>query len=235
MRFDRKAAQYHEKADIQKLVADWCGDWIERDCQDKKAVELGAGTGLLTRHLALRGFESFAATDLSERMLEQGRARLPMVDWKRLDAWSCDVQEVDRLYASSLLQWAPDPLEVLKNWRAALKPEGRVLTSFFAKGSLKEFVKRRSEFSAIPWRRKKDWLRLFEEAGFQVLRIDSRRDLISYESAREALRAIHDMGAVTDRRMGVGELRRFLKECDAATEGSFELSWRALRVECVKV
>lgn len=133
MRFDRKAAQYHEKADIQKLVADWCGDWIERDCQDKKAVELGAGTGLLTRHLALRGFESFAATDLSERMLEQGRARLPMVDWKRLDAWSCDVQEVDRLYASSLLQWAPDPLEVLKNWRAALKPEGRVLTSFSPK------------------------------------------------------------------------------------------------------
>ena len=235
MRFDRKAAQYHDSADIQKLVADWCGEWIERDCQGLEAIELGAGTGLLTRHLALRGFESFIATDLSERMLEQGRVRLPMVDWRLLDAWSRELPTVDRVYASSLLQWAPDPLEILRNWHSTLTPNGRVLAGFFAKGSLKEFVKRRSEFSAIPWRRKKEWVELFEEAGFRVLRVDSRRDLVSYGSAREALRAIHDMGAIKDRRMGIGELRRFLKECDAATKGSFELSWRALRIECVKV
>ena len=234
MSFDRKAARYHEKANIQKVVADWCSEWMERDCKGLRAIELGAGTGLLTRHLALRGFESLKATDLSPQMLEEGRARLPMARWELLDAWDLRVEEVDRLYASSLLQWAPDPVAALRSWRDALAPGGRVLTSFFAKGSLKQFILRRSEFSAIPWRRKRDWRGLFEEAGFRVLRIDSRRDLVTYESAREALRAIHDMGAIKERRMKIGELRSLLKECDADSKEAFELSWRALRIECAR-
>ena len=234
MRFDRKAAQYHEKADIQKLVADWGAEWIERDCQGLKALELGAGTGLLTRHLALRGFDPLIASDLSEQMLDEGRKRLPIVRWERLDAWGT-LPHVDRIYASSLLQWAPDPVAVLKNWNASLESGGRALDCLFAKGSLKEFVTRRSEFAAFPWRRKKEWNEHFESAGFRVLRVESRKDVVSYESAREALRAIHDVGAIRERRMGPGALRRFLDECDRATAGSFELSWRALRIECEKV
>ena len=97
MRFNRKALEYHEKADIQKIAADWCSEWIESDCSGLHGLELGAGTGLFTKHLALRGYESLRATDQAERMIDQGRKRLPMVAWDELDAWRCESNPVDRV------------------------------------------------------------------------------------------------------------------------------------------
>lgn len=234
MRFNRKARGYHEKADIQKVVADWCSSWLERDCSGLDGLELGAGTGLFTRHLALRGFKSLLATDQSERMLEEGRARVPMAKWNELDAWRCDANPVDRIYACSLLQWARDPVEALLNWRNALAPQGRALVCLFVEGSLKEFVEKRPDFSALPWRSEADWLGFFHEAGFDISRSETRADVISYGSSREALRAIHDIGAIEERRMSPGELRRFLTDCDRRASGRFQLSWNALRIECVK-
>lgn len=234
MRFGRKASVYHEKADIQKIAADWCSEWLERDCRDLRALELGAGTGLLTRHLALRGFKALLATDQSKGMLEEGRKRLPVVEWGELDAWRCKTAQVDRIYASSLLQWALDPASVLENWRNTLKSEGRVLVCLFIEGSLAEFVKVRPDFSALPWRSESDWVELFRGAGFEISRREVRDDVISYASSREALRAIHDVGAIEERRMSPGELRRFLNDCDRRFTDRFELSWKALRIECVK-
>lgn len=234
MRFNRKASVYHEKADIQKVVADWSSEWIECDCGGLRALELGAGTGLFTKHLALRGFKSLLATDQSKRMLEEGKKRLPMVEWHELDAWRCETFLVDRIYASSLLQWVLNPAAVLENWRNALEPEGRVLVCLFVAGSLGEFVKERPDFSALVWRSETEWLGFFRDAGFEISRNEARDDIISYASSREALRAIHDVGAVGERRMSTGELRRFLNDCDLRFKNRFELSWKTLRIECVK-
>ena len=234
MRFGRKASVYHEKADIQKISADWCSEWIERDCGDLRALELGAGTGLFTRHLALRGFDSLLVTDKSKHMLEEGRKRLPMVEWAELDAWQCEAALVDRIYTSSLLQWAKDPVMVLENWRNALETNGRVLVSLYIEGSLEEFVKERPDFSALQWRNEPEWLGFFRDAGFEISRSEVREDVISYASSREALRAIHDVGAIEERRMSPGELKRFLKDCDRRFDDRFELSWKALKVECVR-
>jgi SAM-dependent methyltransferase len=233
MRFNRKASVYHEKADIQKISADWCSEWIERDCGGLRAIELGAGTGLFTRHLALRGFDSLLATDKSKQMLEEGRKRLPMVEWAELDAWGCETASIDRIYASSLLQWAHDPVSVLKNWRNALELKGRVLVCLYIEGSLEEFVKELPDFSALQWRSELEWLGFFREAGFDVSRSESRDDVISYASSREALRAIHDLGAIEERRMSPGELKRFLNDCDRRFENRFGLSWKTLKIECV--
>ena len=234
MRFGRKASVYHEKADIQKISADWCSEWIERDCGDLRALELGAGTGLFTRHLALRGFDSLLVTDKSKHMLEEGRKRLPMVEWAELDAWQCEAALVDRIYTSSLLQWAKDPVTVLENWRNALETNGRVLVSLYIEGSLEEFVKERPDFSALQWRNEPEWLGFFRDAGFEISRSEVREDVISYASSREALRAIHDVGAIEERRMSPGELKRFLKDCDRRFDDRFELSWKALKVDCVR-
>ena len=58
--------------------------WIEEDCSSLSALELGAGTGLFTRHLALRAFKSFRATDVSGSMIAEGELRLPKVNWESL-------------------------------------------------------------------------------------------------------------------------------------------------------
>ncbi len=234
MRFDQKAPRYHEKADIQKIVADWGSEWIERDCGDLRALELGAGTGLFTRHLALRGFREFRATDLSSSMVQEGRHRLPLVDWGELDAWRCETDPVDRIYSSSLLQWALEPEDVLKNWRNALAAGGKVLVCLFVKGSLSEFADVDARFAAFPWRSESEWIARFEEAGFDVLRNETRSDLIAFDSPREALRSLHDIGAVEERRMSAAELRRFLRSCERGEESPFEVSWKAMKIECVR-
>lgn len=232
MKFDQKAFQYHEKASIQKTVADWCAEWIERDCSMHTGLELGAGTGLFTKHLALRGFKEFCATDLSPSMLKEGRARLPLVRWERRDAWKRDWTEVDRIYACSLLQWAPDPMEVLKQWRDSLRPSGRILACFFVEGSLREFSRLDQRFSAIAWRSESKWKDIFNESGLRILRSDIRSDLIAYSTAKEALRHIHDLGAISANRMRPSELKQLLKRSSAAEKNEFNLSWRTMRIEC---
>ena len=131
MRFDQKAFQYHDKASIQKEVADWFSQWIDKDCSRLAGLELGAGTGLFTRHLALRGFHELCATDISQSMLNEGKTRLPNVRWEIQDAWRLEARKADRVYACSLLQWATDPIGVLSFWRDALLEDGRLLACFF--------------------------------------------------------------------------------------------------------
>ncbi len=233
MKFDSKASLYHNRADIQRVVADWCSEWIGLDCSPYSGLELGAGTGHFTRHLALRGFRNLAATDLSNSMLREGRGRLPAVDWERLDAWNGDGRKVDRIYSCSLLQWAKDPVSVLKNWRRMLSPEGQILSSMFVSGSLREFEQVDGRFAALDWRSPDEWRETFERAGFRVSRWDTRSDRASFRNAREALRSIHDIGASGEKRMSASEMRRFLGQLDRGPDTPFEISWESMRIECV--
>ncbi len=232
MRFEEKAARYHPKASIQKKVADWVSEWIETDCSGLSGLELGAGTGLFTRHLGLRDFKDFRATDIAESMLEEGKRRLPALKWEKQDAWFWDERTVDRIYSCSLLQWASEPDKVLSNWVRMLHPKGRVLAGLFVVGSLREFVNGVEGFSALEWRSSDEWTSLFEGAGFRVVRVESRSDAISYSSPREALRAIHDIGAISERRMSGAALRRCLSQLEGAQSPSFDVSWESIRLEC---
>ena len=232
MRFDQKAFQYHDKASIQKEVADWFSQWIDKDCSRLAGLELGAGTGLFTRHLALRGFHELCATDISQSMLNEGKTRLPNVRWEIQDAWRLEARKADRVYACSLLQWATDPIGVLNFWRDALLKDGRLLACFFIEGSLKEFTRLDSGFPAFPWKNEKEWLEIFRAANLDIVRSETRTDIMTYESPRAALRQIHDIGAVRENSMKPSVLKRLLDDSGRRKRGGFGLSWRTMRVEC---
>lgn len=234
MRFDQKASQYHQKAGIQKLVADWCSDWIEVDCSKLVGMELGAGTGLFTEQLALRDFREFYATDISRAMIEEGRRRLPFVSWREVDAWNLRSTTVDRIYSCSLLQWADNPVDVLRNWRYSLVNSGRILACFFIEGTLQEFTRVDKRFSAIHWRKESEWEKVLRDSGLRILRSDTRSDVMSHRSPQEALRLIHDIGAIEEHRMSGVELRRLLGRFEIR-ESTFNLSWKSMRVECVPI
>ena len=233
MNFEKKARLYHQKARIQKIVADWCAEWIGEDCSGLSALELGAGTGLFTRHLALRGFKSLRATDVSRSMIAEGESRLPSVDWKPLDAWKCeDPIEVDRLYACSLLQWSEHPLETLKKWRTLMKANGRLLCCLFVTGSLTELNSEEIRLGGFEWRSEQQWRAFFEEANFSIKRCDTRLDKELYDSPMQAFRQLHDLGAIVDRSMSPAQLRQHLKRLETRT-GRFDVSWKTLRLECL--
>lgn len=235
MKFDQKASHYHKKASIQKKVADWCSEWIDQDCSQLTGLEFGAGTGLFTKHLALRGFRDFCATDISQSMLEEGKTRLPFVRWEKQDAWLPTSRKVDRIFACSLLQWAENPIGVLNQWRESLVGNGRLLACFFIQGSLEEFARLDPSFPAFPWKCEAEWNRFFTESNFEILRSETRTDVLSYESPRSALRHIHDIGAISENRMKPFQLRRLLETTENCRKEKFNLSWQTMRLECKRL
>ena len=233
MRFGEKARQYRQKATIQREVADWSADWLEAEGSGLRAIEFGAGSGLFTERLLEAGFNNLVASDLSARMVEEGRRVLPQAEWRMYDAWRECPGSFDRVYSCSLLQWAKDPVEVLKQWRRCLNPGGKILVSFFVEGSLREFIEGDSEFGAVKFRPCENWLGNFDAAGFKVGRWEEMERTLSYGSALEGLHSLHDIGAVEEGRKSAGKLRSFLKERDEMyrDRGDFPLTWKAMKVE----
>lgn len=237
MRFGEKASDYLESACIQKEIAQWCSEWIGEPNPDARCVEFGAGPGVFTGHLVEAGIANLIATDVSVRMVEEGRVRIPNVDWKVEDAWNPTLTGVDRIYSCSLLQWAMDPAAVLSKWREMLNKDGKLLATIFIEGSMKELLAVNAEIQAFEWRTESDWLAALNESGFSVLKNEVREDCLLYSNALEAFRSLHSIGAVNEDRFGPGKLRRILKNVDSAYEksGNVPLTWRTLRVEAEAV
>ncbi len=234
MRFDQKAGSYHRNATIQARVAAWGSEWIEAEVSAFDALEFGAGTGLFTERLAQAGFRTLMATDRSERMVMEGGYRVPSASWSVVDAWNPEIAgSVDRIYATSLLQWAPDPVAALSCWRELLRPGGRVLACIFVLGTMAEILAVDASASALPWRSARAWENAFAEAGFRVQRSETRLDVVRHANALAAFRSLHATGAVEAKRFGTGRLRGLLSRIDRRFReiGVVPMSWSTLRIE----
>ncbi len=237
MKFTNCAGQYERHALAQKDVAEWSAQWLEQDPSGECAVELGAGTGLFTRHLVERRFRSLHATDLSPAMVKLGALNVPEAEWSLLDAWQPSwPAQVDRLYSTSLLQWAGSPTDVLRRWRRLLRPDGRLLATFFIAGSLAELFSTSNSLSALTWRSVDEWLTHFGSAHWRVLRWRTWEDTQHFATAAAALRSVHRTGAVKPLRASTAQLRRLLSECQRSHQlptGDIPLTWKALQIEAI--
>lgn len=232
LKFDQQAEGYDAGAVIQSAAARWCAEWIETNALYLDALELGAGTGILTRHLAETDFRSLVASDVSPNMVRAGRRSVPQATWQIMDAWAPSSSPVHRLYASSLLQWAPAPSRTLSCWKSLLLPRGRVLTTLFVRGSMKEILNIAPEVSALEWRTSRQWCRLFQRSGFQVLRAETRCFQQRHGQALDAFRNLHAIGAVRAARLGAGTLRSIVRRLDRNHgHGPLTVSWHCLRIE----
>jgi len=237
MNFEARAKVYERGARAQRWAAGWLAEWVEPAARGLDALELGAGTGLFTRALVAAGHRRLAAMDAAPAMVREGRRNAPGAQWFVGDAWEPDIEErYDRLYAASLLQWAPDPPATLARWRSLMRPGGRLRACLFVEGSLIEFQAVDPAFSALRWRSPAQWRALFEAAGWDVARWGVAEARFVYRDAREALRAVHDAGAARPGRFGVAGLRRFLAACEKRREAADGMpqTWRALRLEAAE-
>ncbi len=232
--FGQQAHHYEQHSDIQREAAHLCYEWVEEDCQGLTALELGAGTGLFTRLLEQSHFSWLLATDLSQEMIEQGKARSQRAQWCAVDAWTPPPGLfVHRLYSTSLLQWALEPSQVVTRWRRLLYPGGRALLSLFTRGSLRELEALAPHLSPCRWLSCQEWQDIFVASGFEILRSEPIQRVYSYPSACEALRTLHRTGAVTPHRLGPAALRKIMRAYDrqASRTAGVEMTWCALRIE----
>jgi len=236
MRFDQTAKWYEDHAQVQQQVALWCADWLEHDLNNQNAIEFGAGPGTFTRHIVARGCKNLIASDLSRQMLEVGKQNLPNIKWSREDAWDPSPKTVTRIYSTSLLQWAKDPLHVLRRWRELLVPQGRLLVTLFVEGTLREFSASGPALNALHWQSEPWWLSTVERAGFRVERSSTWKTKRFSPSAVHALRVIHKTGACASHNASATLLRQTLRKYDEQFRepSGVPVSWHALRIEAVK-
>jgi len=211
MRFEAKAATYDLHAAPQRAFAAQASEiMLQRTRPGMHAVEFGAGTGALTRHLCAAGLRVLA-TDASPAMVSIGAGAEPRADWRVLDAFAETPPTTDLQVSSGLLQWAPNPERVLQAWARSLTSNGRMIHAFPCRPCLQEW------YSLVPrgplmWHDPNEWQALFETAGLRILRQQLWTRVCHFPSALDFVRSMHHSGVTGPRLLTAGELRRAIRE-----------------------
>ncbi len=227
--FDAAASTYEKGADLQLKVADRLAERIARLTvpDSPKILEIGCGTGFLTRNLHKTfPHASWAITDISPAMTARCRATLPNTDnttFCAMDGESpCFAQgaSFDLICSSLTYQWFEDLSSSLYTLATLLRPGGHLVFFTLAADSFTE------------------WRRAFENIGedssvlnplpaediFQAMpdgpsTIDEERILQPYPSGHAFLKKLKQIGAhrppLGQRPTSAGVLRRALREFDS--------------------
>jgi trans-aconitate methyltransferase len=231
MRFDHCAHTYDAYAAPQRAFAARVAEFIHAGAETD-VIELGAGTGALTRSVCAATRVAVHATDASPAMVELGRKNVPEARWSRLDAFIEPVPQSQLQLSSGLLQWAGDPERVLRKWKAALRPGGRMAHAFPCEPCLREWRSLVPE-GPVRWRDEAAWSLLFEAAGLKISRKRLWLDTMLFSSALDMIRAMHRSGVTGHPRLGPGRLRQAMRtyEADHRSPGGISATWAWLAIE----
>ncbi|MEZ5828999.1 MAG: methyltransferase [Hyphomicrobiales bacterium] len=132
-RFEARAASYEQHADLQAAVARRLASLLP-DRDSPRVLELGCGTGLLSRHLVAKyPTGSFVLTDAAPAMIAECRRNLEGLGITRIRYEVMDASEasghggLDLIVSSMTLHWLSDPVASLDHWRTLLAPDGVLL------------------------------------------------------------------------------------------------------------
>lgn len=211
-RFSAAAPTYDRHARPQLALAQSLVALLPELCPGQ-ILELGSGTGQLTRLLAERFPEALIdAVDVADKMVEYSRAafsRWPQIRWMVGDAQTfCGETLYPLAVSSSALHWVHDLRAACRNIFACLEPGGTFALGMMLQGTLRELHGLRREIapgktppSTLPTC-DETWACL-QAAGFHLERRVHREEQIIYDDAESFLRAIHEQG-VTGGRVSAG-------------------------------
>lgn len=241
--FGLAAKTYDSNATLQRLVADRLASRIverlspARSGGPLRILEIGCGTGLLTRALRERLPNALiVATDLAPQMLQACRAA--MADDARLLVLAMDAAQAsvgggfDLICSSLALQWFVDPASLLAGLLRLLAPGGVLQVSTLVAGSLSEWRSAHLSEGLVD-------AGLDHPAVDRLLRTcgggwDAETIAISHSSGVAFLRALRGIGAHQPtpgrRPLAPGSMRRVLRrfEAEHASTVSYRVAYGLL-------
>ena len=144
-RFGARAESYELHAGLQRAVADRLARLLP-ELASPRVLELGCGTGLLSRHLIKRYPQgSFVLTDVAPAMIAQCRRNLAPsgtqhISFEVMDAGEAGGHaELDLIVSSMTLHWLADPVASLERLRQFLAPGGVILYATLGTDSFAEW------------------------------------------------------------------------------------------------
>ncbi len=238
LRFSRAAGTYNLHSQVQQRMADTLVSLLPKESEFTRALEIGAGTGHLTRNLLGKYPRmDLDITDVSEPMVLANRKSLAlepkgkMPRWYVLDAagsrdeaTAADPETFDLIASNALVQWFPDlPLHL--HWVARrLKQEGCYLVSGLLGDNFSELqsILRSAPFHYENWpgQNREEIETSAQTAGLavKVFAEDSWEE--TYKTPEDLLRRIQGVGASLRPSEGHFLTRERLKElCRRYVEG----------------
>ena len=211
-RFSAAAETYDRHARPQLALAQSVVAFLP-EIYPEQILELGAGTGQLTRLLAERFPDVLIdAVDVAEKMVTHSRSkftRFPQINWIVADAQTYRGSDPYPLIVSSAaLHWVVDLTATCANLFQCLEPGGTFALGMMLSGTLKELHDLRQEIA--PEKTPSITLPTYEEtvaalgaAGFRIERRMHSQEEILYADARTFFQAIHEQG-VTGGKVSAG-------------------------------
>ncbi|MFH0953513.1 MAG: methyltransferase [Verrucomicrobiota bacterium] len=252
-RFSAAAKSYDAHAEVQKAVAERLAGLLPKDLLPGRILEVGCGTGLLTKHL-LKRFPntSLDALDLSERMIQRAKARFPeetRIRWLIADAAKYQPRLNYPLIASSCsLHWLPDLVEGMRHIAGLLETGGTFAFAIMVYGTLSELREARLRVAPHkpPLRRLptasevRECVRL---SGLTITQSEEEYYPSLYPSGRSLLTTLHDQGLTGGEishamlplnRQEIKDLAHDYEEHYARADGEVVASFRVLFVVAIR-
>ena len=202
-RFSLAAETYDKHAFPQQKLAKQIISFLPKT-QPDRLLELGAGTGQLTRLLVAQfPHSSIDVIDLSEKMIEYGRALFSNVSclhWQVADAETFQATKAYPLIiSSSALHWVKDLTKTFKTIFNNLEDDGVFVFGLMLKDTLielqtirKEVAPKKAQTHFLPT--SEEVITALKSVGFSIDQTRHRIDTFTYPSATQFLQAIHEQG-----------------------------------------
>ena len=187
--FGKAAQGYDRAAHFQFEVMEALGAMTERSLH---ILDIGCGTGIGARHLAMRYPEATViGLDLAVGMLEVAALAGNSEAYLCADFDHLPIQNswADLAFSNLTLQWSPDLKQTLFQLKAALAPGGQLIFSTLQSGTLREFQ------MANSFLRAEEIKTALLEAGFVIEQSKEIHQTYHYQTFREVLGALKDVGA----------------------------------------
>ena len=202
--FSKGAKTYDDYAHIQKYMADKLAGLIESECDEKSILEIGCGTGYLSRRI-LEHFpnSNIDLLDISENMLDKTKENLG--DFSNINYILADVEtykfnkKYDLIVSNAVLQWIENPDELFKKLKKMLSENGKIMFATFGKDTYKELTNSFNEIDpncqySQNFLSLEDFVEICEK-GYSVLYTKEEYKLEEYSNVLEFLRGIKKIGA----------------------------------------
>lgn len=201
--FAAAAKQYDQFAELQRQVG---SQLIERFPPSAiQGLDLGAGTGFLTKQLALSQPDAeWIALDLALPMLHVARENLKALHnlhYLCADAEALPLRDesVGQIYSNLALQWCEHLAVLFADCRRVLKPGGQLVFSSFGPDTLKELK--------TAWSQVDDYAHVNEfksadaivaalsQAGFKEIQFETTVFETAYPTVMHLMRELKGLGA----------------------------------------
>ena len=191
-----------------------------------KIIEIGSGTGALSRRIA--AWSPLSAIEMWD--LSDNGACLPPGDFVCCDAetaiWQKPKQSADIIASASTLQWFNSPARFLDECHRVLAPGGYLLITTYIDGNLREI--RQATGRSLPLLTDTEWQLIARKAGFDVIDEHSCDKILDFDNPLDALRHIKMTGvnALGRSRDSIRAARQMAERMYPMLDGLYHLTYR---------